>query len=765
MSYTYLYDSLGNKLKQTVNDLDSGVRITRWIYDSSGNLIQKVSPGEYDSLEDGLITDINGIAIQDIYSDTEAGIRYIYDSLTGKLLKTIVGEYEIISDEGNVTEVKVSGNTLASYVYTEDENNLLSSVTYANETVISYVYDTEGNLISMSINDVLRYTYLYDEESNLLSKHDKAENVTTTYVSNEDGSTTVTITNDNTQEVIYTYTISEDSKVFTDTVDGTSFGRTTNIDDTSDSFTYNDLEVYVKSFISDSDDNITEESISDINGTILTTRYTYSTDGKIIKIENITSKGTNEITYDYDYYGNIEYVTINGVTTYHYYYDIKDELIRVDDAENNMTVTYSYDGSGNILLKSVYEYTTESLDGLTPVDTTIYLYENSDFKDQLTSYNGMIIEYDALGNPLSYLGWTMSWVDGRRLSEMSDGTTYISFKYDEAGIRTSKTVNGVTTTYTTINGQITSQNDGTNLLYFRYDKNGNITGINVNGTEYLYVKNAQGDVIEIIDMEGNSVVYYSYDAWGKVESISGSLATTLGVLNPMRYRGYYEDTETGLYYLQSRYYDAEVGRFVSVDEPSILSNSQVDEHSENLENPFSYCNNNPINYQDPTGYIAIVDDLLFWGLIALALVAWTYLVTPQFQESWRSLCNQVGDSFSWILSKAVQMNTKAALKAAAKIRLTITKNSKNKYWTATIKKGYVDIGRAINYSQAVKEVKAGRNVFTVFSYQAIAVARAAGGNNNKKLFPEIDKGKDYVLGYYWHYHTYNRKGGHVFYLF
>ncbi len=276
----------------------------------------------------------------------------------------------------------------------------------------------------------------------------------------------------------------------------------------------------------------------------------------------------------------------------------------MDDAENNMTVTYSYDGAGNILLKSVYEYTTESLDGLTPVDTTIYLYENSAFKDQLTSCNGMIIEYDALGNPLSYLGWTMSWVDGRRLSEMSDGTTDISFKYDEAGIRTSKTINGITTTYTTINGQITSQNDGTNLLYFRYDKNGSITGINVNGTEYLYVKNAQGDVIEIIDMEGNSVVYYSYDAWGKVESISGSLATTLGVLNPMRYRGYYEDTETGLYYLQSRYYDAEVGRFVSVDELGIMGALVLNVIGSNL---YCYCYNNPLVYSDSNGSWSVKD--------------------------------------------------------------------------------------------------------------------------------------------------------------
>ncbi len=107
-------------------------------------------------------------------------------------------------------------------------------------------------------------------------------------------------------------------------------------------------------------------------------------------------------------------------------------------------------------------------------------------------------------------------------------------------------------------------------------------------------------------------------------------------------------------------------------------------------------------------------------------------------------------------------------KADSKIRRTVKKDSKTRYWTATVRSNYVDIGRALTYSQAVKEVIAGRSVFTVTWYEAKAVALAAGGStgkNNKSLYPEIDKGKENIKGYYWHYHTYNRKGGHVYYLF
>ena len=109
----------------------------------------------------------------------------------------------------------------------------------------------------------------------------------------------------------------------------------------------------------------------------------------------------------------------------------------------------------------------------------------------------------------------------------------------------------------------------------------------------------QGDVIAILDGSGNAVVQYSYDAWGKLLTTTGSMADSLGLHNPLRYRGYVYDSETQLYYLQSRYYDPEVGRFINADAftstgQGILGN-----------NMFAYCLNNPVNRSDSSGSISL----------------------------------------------------------------------------------------------------------------------------------------------------------------
>lgn len=216
----------------------------------------------------------------------------------------------------------------------------------------------------------------------------------------------------------------------------------------------------------------------------------------------------------------------------------------------------------------------------------------------MTSYNGNSISYDDLGNRTSYNGWTYTWDGGRHLTGMTNtnGTT-ISYKYDENGIRTEKTVNGVTTKYTTIDGRITSQTDGTNSLYYRYDSNNELSGVQINGTDYIYVKNISGDVIATANTSGTIVVEYTYDAWGNVTSITGTLASTIGQLNPMRYRSYYYDTETGYYYLKSRYYESTMGRFINSDGANILALGKF--YGNNM---FAYGLNNPVNEVDTNGY-------------------------------------------------------------------------------------------------------------------------------------------------------------------
>ena len=160
-----------------------------------------------------------------------------------------------------------------------------------------------------------------------------------------------------------------------------------------------------------------------------------------------------------------------------------------------------------------------------------------------------------------------------------------------------KTVNGVTIYYNTKDGVILSQTDGTNTMYFQYDTTGTPIGFIYNGTQYLYLTNQMGDVISITDAQGNELVQYEYDEWGAIGSIITTNNTeeenTLANVNPLRYRGYYYDSETGYYYLQSRYYDSSICRFINADDYNYIDKDTV-----NGSNLFVYCNNDSINKVD-----------------------------------------------------------------------------------------------------------------------------------------------------------------------
>lgn len=129
-----------------------------------------------------------------------------------------------------------------------------------------------------------------------------------------------------------------------------------------------------------------------------------------------------------------------------------------------------------------------------------------------------------------------------------------------------------------------------------YDSNGQAAAVKYGTNYYYYVYNGQGDVIGLIDSSGTYQVQYVYDVWGKLYSTTGSMATTLGVLNPFRYRGYVYDEETKLYYLNSRYYDPETCRFISADDVEYLGAGGISGY-----NLYAYCGNNPVMHIDPTG--------------------------------------------------------------------------------------------------------------------------------------------------------------------
>ena len=206
--------------------------------------------------------------------------------------------------------------------------------------------------------------------------------------------------------------------------------------------------------------------------------------------------------------------------------------------------------------------------------------------------------YDTSGNPLSYYNgtrWAFTWENGRSLATANDGTTNISYAYDANGLRTSKVVNGVTHNYLYASGQLMRETYGNNVFDFFYDANGYPYALKYNGTTYYYITNLQGDVMYLIDANENTVASYEYDPYGNIVSATGTLAE----INPLRYRGYYYDAELGMYYLQSRYYDPHIGRFISADAYASTGQGVIG------FNMFAYCNNNPANGLDYAGDDAI----------------------------------------------------------------------------------------------------------------------------------------------------------------
>lgn len=281
--------------------------------------------------------------------------------------------------------------------------------------------------------------------------------------------------------------------------------------------------------------------------------------------------------------------------------NLPSQLTRVNDPRdltagaNGTTWLYSYNIGGNIIQKRAYAYTTGTVG--TAAQTTNYLYGDNNWKDKLTSYDGITITYDAIGNPLNDGTWTYTWNKGRQLKKMVRANETVQFTYNEDGLRVQKTAtNSGTTKYTLHGKNIVHLVNGTQKLHFYYDTQNKPALVLFNSVPYYYLYNLQGDVVALVDGSGTKVVEYYYDAWGKLLSKAGTLAGTLGTLNPFRYRGYVYDEETGLYYLNARYYNCCWARFISCDELISYTGER------GVSNIYSYCNGNPISFSDSTGY-------------------------------------------------------------------------------------------------------------------------------------------------------------------
>ena len=410
----------------------------------------------------------------------------------------------------------------------------------------------------------------------------------------------------------WTYDAKDNVTALTESIGGKSFSYTYAYDDDSrpTSFGYGDV---TKQVTYDGHGRSSGTTVKNGSRTVLGTGYAYRdvdstyTTTQVKSVTNSYGGKTANFNYTYDASGNI--TSISGAQAVTYEYDDLGQLVWEKNATAGKAWNYTYDNGGNILSRT--EYTCSGNGTVSGGGTTTsYTYGDAEWGDLLTAYNGEEITYDGIGNPLSYRGWTMSWQGGRQLASMTKGSDTLSFAYNESGLRTSKTVNGVTHNYVWHGSKLAADITDAYALYFHYDSSGEVIGFTrtVNGadTEYFYVKNLQGDILKVITATGTEAAAYTYDAWGKLLTSAGDMAD----VNPLRYRGYFYDTETGLYYLKSRYYDPEVGRFIN---PDAFATTDVD--GVLSANMFAYCENNPVNKEDPTGAIALTTLILIGSAV------------------------------------------------------------------------------------------------------------------------------------------------------
>ena len=482
---------------------------------------------------------------------------------------------------------------LAKYQYESGVNNgRLQKMTFGNDQTVQYSYDKFDRTTKEQYNNVT-YEYAYDASGQLAKQTSTAG-----------------------EEYNYEYDSLGRLIRSNEYNDGTFEQRTEHIYDASNRLTkqswYNVGGTTTMSYAYSKTTGLLTSLNANLVGTSIPVAYTYQGANQLRSkaIGSVMTKAYNFGTssgYRTALPNFVNYRDSSGNLIYgdNCYYDSNGRLVKILDSGNTSSVraTYGYDQQGQLTSATVggtrYEYSYDTAGNLiTKTDggtSHSYTYGNGAWRDLLTAYDGKSITYSG-GNPTKYYnGSTFTWTQGRKLATAKVGNTNISYTYDMAGVRSSKTVGSTKYDFTTLSGLVIRQTGGGKTIDFVYDENNQPLAMKYNNTLYYYVLNAQGDVVRIVNSSRSVVASYTYDPWGKIISSSGTLAD----INPLRYRGYYYDSETGFYYLQSRYYDPEIGRFINAD-----SYASTDATGLLSTNMFAYCENDPVNKSDPTGEVA-----------------------------------------------------------------------------------------------------------------------------------------------------------------
>ena len=506
------------------------------------------------------------------------------------------------------TAVKAGSRTLISHSYTNDQNRRLSRSVYGNGDAVSYSYDSFGRTTAVTYGDTgSTVSYAYDANSNLGQLTDGISGRVNRYSydfldrlmryeESGDGYSNI---------VQWGYDDENNLSSQTQTLNGSTYAST---------YAYDKDNRLTKATEGAISANYTYDSFSRMSGLtvkngsspVVNTAVTYVDPSSSATSTQVKTWNNGKATYTYSYNskGNISYIS-DGSLELDYRYDGYGRLTSVECLSSGYTLLYHYDVGGNLTRREKIDPNQDR-----PRSTiATYTYGNTDWPDLLTAFNGKSITYDAIGNPLSDGTWTYGWQHGRQLASMSKSGSSITYGYNADGKRISKAVNGTTYNYAYLGDTLTDLSWGSNRMHFTYDSLGPAS-VTHNGVKYFYLKNAQGDVTGLVNASGTQVVSYTYDPWGAPMSTGGTMAATLGAVNPLRYRGYVYDTETGLYYLSSRYYNPVWGRFINADTAAVVAASPDKANWD--KNLFAYCDNDPVNRKDDGGE--------FWHIIAAGAI-------------------------------------------------------------------------------------------------------------------------------------------------
>jgi len=636
-SYTNNFEDTDFSIQFYFENADSPYFIEeRAEYTENGKYMKKViddlgNVTEYDvDLETGLVTSVcdalGGVTSytydteEKMTSVTKNGKTVEYSYNAQKLLDTISldnKKYHFIYDDFlNIKEIKVGNQSLITHTYEENNGKLLSS-TYGNGDEVSYFYDELDRLIKETTMDN-EYRYYYNNFGDM----GKIEEVHGTYEYLYDFAKRLTYFRFNDFAIRYQYDnySNIDEKVYQlgDTEKIVYYTYNKDDDITDISFDNHSLH-----YVYDDLGRLKEKSIQDFNK--VTYQYLGHGNKTSFMISDYTI-GEDTYHYTYDELNHITHIYKNNVLMNHYQYDDFYQLQREDDYVHQKSYGYQYDLEGNVLKKVEYVFGTDTV-----LKEDSYLYEDANWGDKLTKYNDEMIEYDEIGNMVKIgNNKIFTWIDGRTLKSYNDfsNNLHISYQYDKDGIRISKIVNGSETKYYTENNQIIFENRDNHMLYYIRDNEGNLEGFTYDNVLYYYMKNVSNDIIGILNSQGEKVATYEYDSWGNILAIkdgSGNSVVNnlnhIANINPFRYRSYYYDAETALYYLNSRYYSPKIGRFINAD--GYVSTGQgIDGY-----NMFVYCNNDPISLTDIDGKFSILGIVI--GVVALcsAAIGGIYLAT------------------------------------------------------------------------------------------------------------------------------------------